>query len=184
VIVWRLLPWQPDVPSTRPGGAIWFPRELQGAGRHDNPDRYGCLYVGESRLSVVVEGLAPFRGAGALTSGMLTRAGVSLALAQLEFHDDSGLMDLDDPAVLSAAGLRPSEVATRIRSVTQSHALRLFEEDLGLLGLRWWSTIEASLANLTLFDRAQPNMTVLEVAPLTLADLAVREAADLLGLSA
>ena len=115
---------------------------------------------------------------------MLTRAGVSLALVQLEFHDGSGLMDLDDPTVLSAAGLRPSEVATSMRSVTQSHALRLFEGDLGLLGLRWWSTIEASLANLTLFDRAQPNMTVLEVAPLTLADFAVREAADLLGLSA
>jgi hypothetical protein len=184
VIVWRLLPWQQGVPHTSPGGALWFPRELQGAGRHDNPDRYGCLYVGESAVSVIVEGLAPFRGAGALTSGMLVRAGVSLALAQLEFHDDAHLMDLDDPSVLIEAGLRPSDVATRIRAVTQSYALRLFDGYLGLMGLRWWSTIEASLFNLTLFDRAQRELEVLEVTLLTIGSPAVREAAELLGLEA
>lgn len=182
MIVWRLLPWQPDVPPTSPGGALWFPRELQGAGRHDNPDRYGCLYVGESPVSVVAEGLAPFRGTGMLTSGMLVRAGVSLALAQLELHDDGLLMDLDDASVLIDAVLRPSEVATSMRAVTQSYALRLFDGYLGLLGLRWWSTIEASLINVTLFDRAQPEMEVIDVIRLTLADPVVHEAADLLGL--
>lgn len=181
MIVWRLLPWQPDVPPTSPGGALWFPRELQGAGRHDNPDRYGCLYVGESPVSVVAEGLAPFRGTGALTSGMLVRAGASLALAQLELHDGL-LMDLDDASVLIDAGLRPSEVATSMRAVTQSYALRLFDGYLGLLGLRWWSTIEASLINVTLFDRAQPELEVIDVVRLTLADSMVREAVDLLGL--
>src|SRR5271157_3320615 len=45
VILWRLLPWIADAPTNAPGGALWFPRELQGHGRHDNPVRYGCLYV-------------------------------------------------------------------------------------------------------------------------------------------
>jgi hypothetical protein len=184
VIVWRLLPWQRGAPHTSPGGALWFPREPQGAGRHDNPDRYGCLYVGESAVSAVAEGLAPFRGARALTGGMLMRAGVPLALAQLELHHDAHLMDLDDPSVLVEAGLRPSDVATRTRAVTQSYALRLFDGYLGLMGLRWWSTIEASLFNLTLFDRAQPELEIVEVTPLTIGSLAVREAAEMLGLEA
>ncbi len=182
MILWRLLPWQRGASHTSPGGALWFPRELQGAGRHDNPDRYGCLYVGESAVSVVAEGLAPFRGTGALTSGMLIRAGVSLALAQLEFHGDARLINLDEPSVLVGAGLRPSQVVTRMRSVTQSYALRLFEANPGLLGLRWWSTIEASLFNLTLFDRALPELEVIDVTPLSIADGMVRDAADLLGL--
>jgi hypothetical protein len=183
VIVWRLLPWQPGAPSRSPGGALWFPRELQGAGRHDNPDRYGCLYVSENPVSVVVEGLASFRGAPMLTSGMLTRAGVRLALAQLELHENGQLIDLDNPRTLIDTELRPSEVATGMRPVTQSYALRLFEAQPELLGLRWWSTIEASLINLTLFDRAQPELGVIDVTPLTVADVVVREGADLLGLA-
>lgn len=182
MIVWRLLPWQPGVPPRSPGGALWFPRELQGAGRHDNPDRYGCLYVGESPVSVVAEGLASFRGAPALTSGMLTRAEVRLALAQLELHEHGRLINLDDPSTLIDAELRPSEVATGMRPVTQSHALRLFDAHPELLGLRWWSTIEASLINLTLFDRAQRELEVLNVTRLMLTDPVVLDAAELLGL--
>jgi hypothetical protein len=178
-----VLPWRSEAQPTDPGGALWFPRELQGAGRHDNPDLYGCLYVGESPVSPVAEALAPYRGAGVLTGGMLTRAGTPLALAQLSLSDDSHVVDLDDPLVLLDLDLRPSLVATGARSVTQAHAARLFSQSSTPAGLRWWSTIEASLANLTLFDRAQPNMTVVDVVPLTLADFAVREAADLLGLS-
>ncbi|HEY5286618.1 MAG TPA: RES domain-containing protein [Solirubrobacteraceae bacterium] len=183
MIVWRLLPWQPGASPRSPGGALWFPRELQGAGRHDNPDRYGCLYVSETPVSVVVEGLASFRGAPTLTNGMLTRAGVRLALAQLELHDDGQLVDLDNPRTLIDTELRPSEVATGIRSVTQSYVLRLLDAQPGLLGLRWWSTIEASLINLTLFDRAQHELSVIDVTPLTVADVVVREGADLLGLA-
>lgn len=117
-----------------------------------------------------------------LTSGMLTRAGVRLALAQLELHV-GGLVDLDNPRTLIDAELRPSEVATGMRPVTQSYALRLFETHPALLGLRWWSTIEASLINFTLFDRAQPELGVIDVAPLAVADVVVREGADLLGLA-
>jgi hypothetical protein len=182
VSLWRLLPWQRDVSATSPGGALWFPRELQGAGRHDNPDRYGCLYVSESPVSAVGEALAPFRGAGALTSGMLVRAGVPLALAQLALADDSHLVDLDDPRVLSAAELRPSGVATGRRALTQAYAARLYEERPTSVGLRWWSTIEASLLNVTLFDRALPSLRVIEVTLLSLLHPAVREAAELLGL--
>jgi hypothetical protein len=50
------------------------------------------------------------------------------------------------------------------------------------MGLRWWSTIEASLINLTLIDRIVSALKVIDVASLTLDHPAVRDAAELLGL--
>jgi RES domain len=183
VILWRVLPWRPEARPSDSGGPLWFPRELQGAGRHDNPDRYGCLYVGESPISPVAEALAPFRGAGVLMEGMLKRTGAPLALAQLSLPDDSRVVDLDDPGVLVDVRLRPSEVATGVRAVTQAYAARLFGRRPAPDGLRWWSTIEVSLSNLTIFDRAQPSLELVDAAPLTLADPVVHEAAELVGLA-
>jgi RES domain len=197
VILWRLLPWQADAAPDRPGGALWFPRELQGAGRHDNPERYGCLYVSQVPTSAVAEALAPFRGTGALTPAMLVRAGLPLALVELDLDLDpgsgpgpgpgpgpGGLLNLDDPRVLVRTRLRPSEVATNARAVTQAYAARLFDEHPDAIGLRWWSTLEAGLANVTLYDRAASRLTALATDRLTPTHPAVREAAELLGLMA
>jgi hypothetical protein len=183
MILWRLLPWMADAPAAAPGGALWFPRELQGAGRHDNPDRYGCLYAAELPVSAVVEALAPFRGTGTLSAAMLVRGASSLALVRLALDDDGDLVDLDDPRVLAAVRLRPSRVATNSRAVTQAYAERIFDERPDTAGLRWWSTIEASLMNVTLYDRAAPSLTFAGAVVLTLDHPAVGEAADILGLT-
>jgi hypothetical protein len=177
VILWRLLPWQAGASPTEPGGALWFPRELQGAGRHDNPDRYACLYVSERPVSAVAEALAPFRGTGVLSAAMLSHAGRRLALARLELDEGGSLLDLDDPRVLARARLRPSQVATNVRGVTQAYAARLFEDHPAAVGLRWWSALEASLLNLTLYDRAALSLTLLDVDVFTLEHPAVLEAA-------
>jgi hypothetical protein len=182
VILWRLLPWQADAQPTAPGGSLWFPRELQGAGRHDNPDRYGCLYASEAPLSAVAEALAPFRGTGTLSAAMLIRAGLPLALARLDLDEHCNVIDLDDPRVLTHVRLRPSEVATNTRAVTQAYAARIFNECLDAVGLRWWSTLEASLANLTLYDRAAEHLTLTDVTPLA-GHPALGEAAEMLGLA-
>jgi hypothetical protein len=114
---------------------------------------------------------------------MLTRAGLPLALAELRLKDGVELVDLDDPRVLLRERLRPSEVATRSRTITQGYAVRLFDRHREAIGLRWWSTLEARLENVTLYDRAAPHMSVGRVTPLALTDAPVREAAELLGLS-
>jgi hypothetical protein len=183
VILWRLVPWQAQAPPTEPGGALWFPRKLQGQGRHDNPDRYGCLYVTEVPVSAVAEAFAPFRGAGKLVPGILLRGSLPLALAQLELDGGARVVDLDDPRVLAGRGLRPSRVATRTRAVTQAYAARVWEELPRALGLRWWSTLESSFLNLTLFDRALPHLRLLDIEQLTVTHAAVVEAAELLGLT-
>jgi hypothetical protein len=184
VNLWRVLPWDPSARPAAPGGALWFPRPFQGTGRHDDPARYGCLYVCESPVSAIAEALAPFRGTGDLSPQLLARMGRPLALAELELGGGSAaLVDLDDPIVLTAESLRPSEVATSRRSVTQGHAARLYDAHPQAAGLRWWSTLEASWINVTLFDRARRALAVRRVRPLGAADDDVRAAAHFLGLA-
>jgi hypothetical protein len=164
------------------GGALSFPRPQQGGGRHDNPDLYGCLYLAEEPVSAVAEMLAPFRGSGRLLPSMLFRYGNRLTLAALRLADDLAPLDLDDPQILDAAGLRPSQVATRRRVLTQRQAAELYESEPEAVGLRWWSTLEASWINWTLFDRAAPGLELEGVRRLSHEDPVVLEAGALLGL--
>jgi hypothetical protein len=183
VILWRVLPWDPSARPAAPGGALWFPRGFQGTGRHDDPARYGCLYVCESPVSAIGEALAPFRGTGDLQPDLLTRMGRPLALAELELAGGAALLDLDEPAVLAAEALRPSEVATSRRAATQAYAARLFDAHPGAAGLRWWSTLEASWINATLFDRAARSLRVRGARPLDVAAEEVGAATRFLGLA-
>jgi hypothetical protein len=182
VKLWRTLPLDRRAAADEAGGTLWFPRERQGYGRHDNPDLYGCLYVAEDAASAVAEALAAFRGTGHLTASMLTHLGRPLALAEIELADQAVVVDLDDPGVLVTEALRPSRVATRARGITQRIAAELHRAHPEAAALRWWSTLEASWINLTLFDRATPALTLAEVAELRIDDIVVRDAAALLGL--
>lgn len=181
MILYRCFPWNPDARYDEPDSPLWIAREYQGGGRHDNPDLYGCLYVSEHRVAGVVELLGPFRN-HRLEPSLLQQRGLQLAVAALELRDDVELIDLDDPAVLGQERLRPSTVATRVRGVTQPQARSFYEQSPSIIGLRWWSTFEASWINLTLFDRAAPQLRVQDVRTLAVDDPAVVEAADALGL--
>jgi hypothetical protein len=183
VILWRILPWDPSAPLGERGHALWVPREYQGSGRHDAPDRYGCLYLAEVAVSAVAEMLAPFRGTGDLHPDLLVRSGRQLALAELELAHDARLIDLDAPTVLAKESLRPSVVATSQRSITQAYAVALFERYSKAAGLRWWSTLEASWIQVTLFDRATGELQVNSVRALAVDDATVIAAATYLGLA-
>jgi hypothetical protein len=183
VILWRVLAWDPSASLTAPGGPLWFPRPFQGTGRHDNPERYGCLYVAEEPVSAVAEQLAPFRGSGELRADMLERRGLALGLAELELDDGAQLVDLDEPRVLTRERLRPSTVATRRRSATQAYAERVFDRHADAAGLRWWSTLESSWINVTLFDRSATRLAARDVASLAVDHPAVAEAAEMVGLA-
>jgi hypothetical protein len=179
--LYRCFAWNRRARPADADGALWFPRAYQGEGRHDNPDVYGCLYLADNPVSGVVEQLARFRGQR-LVPGMLQRRRLALALAELELDDRETLIDLDDPAELVRRGLRPSEVATRRRELTQPQALELYRSGKAA-GLRWWSTYEALWANVTLFDRSAGRLRVVKVRALSPDDATVAEAADLLGVA-
>ncbi len=184
MIVHRVFPLAAGAPPSDPGGALWWPRSLQGTARHDNPDRYACMYVSEVEVSTIAEALAPFRSSGELTSDLLVRAGLPLALASLELDDEAHVIDLDDPGTLLREQLAPSRVATRQRALTQADAAHLFDYHPEAAGLRWWSTLESSWLNVTLFDRvATAGLELSDMRLLTTTDVGVREAASFLGLS-
>jgi RES domain len=182
VILFRCFAWDAGVSARARGGALWFPRMLQGEGRHDAPALYGCLYVSSEPVSAVVEQLAGLTGTS-IDARDLSRHGLPLALAAVELDDGAELLDLDDPAVLVQEELRPSRVATGDRATTQGQASELFQRHGEVVGLRWWSTFESLWPNITLFDRAETVLEVSDVQRLEVGDDVVLEAAEFLGLS-
>lgn len=130
----------------------------------------------------MVEQLARYQGSVFLPR-MLAKRGKPLGLAEIEVVDET-FVDLDEPGTLAAEGLRPSLVATRDRSITQSNALGLYERHPEAAGLRWWSTFEALWTNFTIFDRARTSLRLVGVRPLAPDDPAVLAATDFLGMSA
>jgi hypothetical protein len=181
VILFRCFAWDRNVSGRARGGALWFPRLLQGEGRHDAPALYGCLYVSVEPVSALVEQLSGLTGTSIGPSDLL-RHGKPLALAALELDDGADLLDLDNASVLEREDLRPSRVATHDRATTQGQASELFQRHGEVVGLRWWSTFESLWANITLFDRGETALELSDVHALDVSDDVVAEAADFLGL--
>jgi hypothetical protein len=181
VILFRCFAWNAATQPNQRDGPLWYPREFQGEGRHDNPSLYGCLYLADRAVSCVVEQLARFRGQR-LSESLLRRRGLPLALAELALDDDAELVDLDDPAVLRREKLRPSLIATREREITQPQARALHAKHPRVAGLRWWSTYESLWMHVTLFDRAARQLRLQDVRALTIDDPAVVEAAQRFGM--
>ena len=166
-----------DAPDKR-ADPFNVPRHFQGGGRHDNPDHYTALYLAREPISAVAERIQGFRGQR-LIEGVFTRPdGRVDALAEIDDTAWPELVDLDDPQVLAARSIRPSRVATGDRPTTQRLALDLFLG--GATGLAWWSTLEASWTNVTVFEERLTGglRRVVAVEPLTTVHPLVREAAD------
>ena len=181
--LWRVFPWDPAADAAARGHPLWIPRELQGAGRHDNPELYGAMYLSERSLAAVAEQIAHLRGQR-LDDTDLERGGLRLAIVPLDSLGDGRLWDLDDPQVLVERRLRPSQVATRARELTHRQAADLFRARPRRDGLRWWSALEASWIHVTLFDRAATRLLMPATPePLYCTHPMVREAAAALGIS-
>ena len=180
-MLYRVFPFVPGSDPSQPGGALYVPRERQGVGRHDSPDRYGALYVSRSPMSAVAERIQAFRGQAIGDMDLRLRDGAVLALAAFDDGALDVLVDLDDPAELVARGLRPSRVATRDREATRAVARGLFDE--GHAGFAWWSTLEASWTDVTLFaERAAGTLALVgEFDVLSVRHPVLRASAEALG---
>ena len=183
-MLYRVFPHRPGAGPGEPGGPLYVARDRQGAGRHDNPDHYGALYASASAESAVAERIQAFRGQMLADQDLTRTDGTSLALAGF---DDArlaqrGVVDLDEPRELTRRRLRPSRVATGYREVTQPMALAIHAE--GVPGFAWWSALEASWRNVTLFaELAVPLLASAgDPQPLTVESPEVRAAAELLGI--
>lgn len=182
-MLYRLFPWDPGAAASFSGGALFNPRAQQGSGRHDNPDLYGALYAARVEVSAVAEWLAGFRGQRLGPDDLRRTDGRRWALVGLDDGALRGLVDLDDPGELVARRLRPSRVATRSRSSTRDMAAALFAE--GIPGFGWWSALEASWPNVTLFAERVADAIRVADGPREIAieDPVVRAAAAAIGVT-
>jgi hypothetical protein len=172
---WRCFPWDPAATTGAPGSPEFVPPGQTG-GRFDLHDTPPVRYLAGTPEHAVAEVIQAFRGT-TLAAHHLVRGGRPLALVPVTVSDPLSLADLDDPAVLTALGTRPSVVAHRDRSVTQGVARAVHAA--GHHGLRWWSAFGGQWDSSAIFlDRVTERRFRWGTPdPLTLAHPAVIDAA-------
>ncbi|HYO61257.1 MAG TPA: RES domain-containing protein [Actinomycetota bacterium] len=161
--LYRVFPWIETAGPGEPGHPVYV-ASPQGHGRVDNPEHYLTLYASDHWEGAVGEAFGNHAvWTRDLLQGPPALPGSRRALAEF---DAAGvdIVDLDDPAVLLEWRLRPSEVVTRVRSVTQAWALQIFGE-ARWAGVRWWSYHDPAWGSFGLWDAS--DLRVAEVRPLS-----------------
>jgi hypothetical protein len=106
-----------------------------------------------------------------------TIPGSGRAVATYAMSNEMPNLDLNDAKALVEWSLRPSEVVSRDRGLTQGWARRIFGSKQ-FSGVRWWSFYNPDWNSLGLWDYTR--FTVTAVDPLATASPAVEEARLLL----
>lgn len=160
--LYRVFPWIENARQGDPGHPLYVARP-QGHGRVDNPEHYLTLYASDEERGAIGEAFGNHAvWTRDLLQGPPGLPGSQRALVEL----DSGgveIVDLDDPSVLLDQGLRPSEVVTRHRAITQGWALAIYREGRWG-GVRWWSYYEPDVGSFGVWD--VPSLRVVQVSPL------------------
>ena len=164
------------------GGPLSVMRAGQGEGRHDAPNTYAAWYCSRDAASAVAESIRFLRGHFLRDRHFASVGGTVRALVAFSLDDRLDLVDLDDSLELAARRLRPSQVATGRRTVTQQIARSIFDE--GAAGFLWWSTLEGEWTNATLFhERALPHISIVaRPKRLSIRLPEVKEAAERIGI--
>ena len=172
----RVCVFHPDARRPSDNGHPLYVWPRQGAGRLDDPaGGYTVLYVAGSPEAAVAEALGryPRWTPAVLAAPPAAPPGSLLALAS--YDGDPSVCDLDDARRLVDLELRPSQVVTRERPVTQAWA-RSLHDRAEWAGASWWSAYDAGWTCAGLWDRS--GIAVADVEPLTLQHPVVAEAAD------
>jgi hypothetical protein len=174
VLLYRVFPHLRGARKGRPGHPLYV-HAPQGSGRLDNPDHYLVRYFATTPAGAVAEAFGTLtRWAPAMFAFGGTRGSIR-ALGVFEVPDDLLLLDLDDARALLDRRLRPTQVVTRDRSVTQTWALRIFQEPVDWAGVRWWSYYRPEWPIVGLWR--DESLEVRTVEPLALDHPAVEESA-------
>lgn len=182
---WRVFPWDPEAREGAPFSPAFVP-DPTGRGRFDLPPSLsGVIYLAESPAHAVAELIHPWRGR-AIDARHLTRAGHRLAVVEVTGGPAGrALADLCDPATLQRLEVAPDGVASRVRSLTQPIARRVW--DSGAAGLRWWSRFWGDWHTTVVFVRRaedrESRLVFGDPEPLLTDSPAVEEAAEALGIS-
>ena len=148
----------------------------QGGGRIDVPG-LSVIYLSSAPAGAVAEVFAPLGSWSPRIFESPSTPRARRALGRYELGDRARILDLDDAETLQALGLRPSEVVSRDRAVTQRWAQAIVKQR-PWDGVRWWSFHDPRWHSYGLWDRHHLKVTGIE--RLDLHHPAVVEAATLL----
>jgi hypothetical protein len=145
VRLYRIFPYLASAAVDEPGGAFYLPPG--GKNRADSPTgAYRCLYAGDDPSGAIAEAFGRFtiwdRDVLEANPAAPVLPGSRFALATYELRAGYDLCDLDDARRLVDLSLRPSEVVTRDRKVTQRWA-QAIQAAGSHHGLAWWSYYDA-----------------------------------------
>ena len=168
-----MVPWLATAKDGEPGHPLYVsPRQT--AGRLDNPDLYRVLYLAASPSAAVAEAFGSFElWTPAMFGELPTLPGSRRALATYEIPTEIPILDLNDAKALVEWSLRPSEVVSRDRGLTQGWARRIFGSG-HFAGVRWWSFYNPDWISLGLWDYTLIKVTAVD--PLVSGSPAFEEA--------
>lgn len=176
--LYRVLPYLASARAGAPGHPSYAPRST-GRNRVDNPGLYEVLYLGDSAAGAVAEAFGTLRTwDSGLFRGIPSLPGSVRALVTYDLDDAARLRDLDDARALLELDLRPSQVVTRERGVTQGWAARIFEQRR-FAGVRWWSYYDPRWGSYGIWDTTGLRVRRADILD-SLDHPAVVEAADVL----
>lgn len=135
------------------------------------------IYLSSAPAGAVAEVFAPLGSWSARMFESPSTPRARRALGRYELGDRAPILDLDDADALRALGVRPSDVVTPDRAVTQRWAKRVVGKRRWD-GVRWWSFYDSRWYSYGLWERR--HLTVIGVEPLSLDHPAVVEAATVL----
>lgn len=191
--LWRAFPWDREAPEGGPFSIRSVaPPHMQNYGRFDLHGRPSVLYLAQTPAHALAEVLRGLKRNPAdpdryrVTSGDLTGAGNPRALVPVRLPPDLAdrVPDFGRGEVLERFGVRADELCSRERRVTQAAARRIYQHPDEVPGFFWWSAFHGDWHAMLLFlDRAPlDRLRFGEPRIVTMADPAVREAAEALGL--
>jgi len=143
MLFYRVFPYLHGQPPDQPGNPEYlYPH--QGNGRWDNPVQYLCWYLADSASGAIGEVFAQIETWSEAMFDFPAIPDSRRALGTYSLPDDAPLLNLDDPNALVERAMRPTQVASPNRSMTQGIASDIFGETKHdgtqrWQGLSWWS---------------------------------------------
>jgi hypothetical protein len=160
-ILYRVFPCVATAAEEEPGGAVYVPS--QGGGRIDNPGVFSILYLSDAPAGAIAEAFGRFpEWNEAILEGSPNLPGSVRAIARFHLPDDAPVCNLDDPSLLQALGLRPSDVVGRDYTRSRAWARRIYEQGRWF-GLRWWSYYDSRWASFGLWNLSQLKLEEVQV---------------------
>jgi hypothetical protein len=179
MLAYRVFPHCPIAAEGEPGHPLYLDRH-SADGRLDNPRHYRVWYLALEQNGAIGE---TFGNLLTWMGGMFLFPQIKdsrRALATYILPDETPLFDLDDSRNLAKRGLRPTQIVSRNRAVTQSWALDIFREQNNggarrWSGVQWWSLHYPQWRIIGYWGEADPELVKVE--QLDLGHPAVKDAA-------